>query len=642
MKQVVAFLEKYAQWLAMGVAGIFLLFVVYSFWVSPDQLKVKVGSQELLPGEVDTAIANDADKGAARLKRQMDASSDASADFKVPDFQQEFAKAMGGTGLPTAVAQVRPHVPTEGPVKETVVTKTDDKVVLPKIPAPEPVGVSSGQSLIAPPIELAEGEAPPAVDRNAALATAIQKDWATVEAKISAAQFAKVWLDTFGKANALPPEAMVTQFFLVETERQELIGPDKWSSAVQLKPLPLVRMMEFPRGADPQQNAEYKVWSEKHQVDIVEPAFYTVLHGDLWFIPSRPLKVEGPAVPVVDNQPFDPANPPTNRELTSQEKQQVYIYKQKKAQEEQKSKSDAGRSKAAAAEQERRNRPGGGGAAPRGYAPMPPILAAPPVSREGLSEDNSRRGPMRPIPGREGPSRFEGPTPGFEGRGMGEMIQGGAPTGPFDPSRLVEVRPGALPGASNDIIVWAHDDTVVPGKTYRYRMRVYIRNPLYQTVNVAKNAADEKAFAIVSDWSAWSAPANIPPTTLFQFALAKTSLKDKVVTSATVNVFKRDKGDWSMETFTVAPGDSIGWSKNNIDFTTGATLVDLRADLKDTRIIIASESGDLMTRMLHSDQNDPVFKDLTQRIKAAAAAGAGGAEGEGANPGGGGGAVPRF
>lgn len=638
MKQVVAFLEKYAQWVAMGVAGIFLLFVVYSFWVSPDQLKVKVGSQELLPGEVDTAIANDADKGAARLKRQMDASSDASADFKVPNFQQEFAKAMGGSELPTAVAQVRPHVPTEGPVKETVVAKTDDKVTLPKIPAPEPVGVSSGQSLIAPPVELAEGESPPAIDRNAALATAIQKDWATVEAKISAAQFAKVWLDTFGKSTALPPEAMLTQFFLVETERQELIGPDKWSSAVPLKPLPLVKMMEFPRGVDPQQNAEYKVWSEKHQIDIVEPAFYTVLHGDLWHIPSRPLKVEGPAV-VVDNQPFDPANPPTNRELTSQEKQQVYIYKQKKAQEEQKSKSDAGRSKAAAAEQERRNRPGGGGAAPRGYAPMPPIIAAPPVSREGLSEDNARRGPARPIPG--GPSRLEGPTPGMEGRGMGEMIQGGAPTGPFDPSRLVEIRPGALPGASNDIIVWAHDDTVVPGKTYRYRMRVYIRNPLYQTVNVAKNAADEKAFAIVSDWSAWSGPANIPPTTLFQFTLAKTSLKEKVVTSATVNVFKRDRGNWSMETFTVAPGDSIGWPKNNIDFTTGATLVDLRADLKDTRIIIANESGDLLTRMLHGDQNDPLFKDLTQRIKAAAAAT--GAEGEGVNPGGGGGgAVPRF
>lgn len=630
MQKVVEFLEKYAQWLAMGVAGVFLLFVVWSYWVSPDHLKVKVGNENLLPGEVDTTISSGP---ASNLKRQMESGATSATDFKVPDVKEAFVRAMAGDADLTRVASVltRPAVPREGPIKEEVVTKTDDKVTLPKVPAPVPTGVSSGQSLVAPPVEVAEGEAPQQVDPNVALANAIQKDWATVEARISAVEFAKVWNAAFGAAKDLPDDAKLTQFFLVEVQRQEMIGPNKWSEPVMLQPLPLVKMMDFPRNGDVQEEANYKVWSEKHQVDIIEPAFFTVLKGDPWGIPSRPAKVAGAEnVPVVaDNQPFDPASPPTNRELTPQEKQQVYIYNQKKKQEEQKQKSDTARSKAAAAEQERKNRGSGGttpgGARRMGYAPLPPILAAPPVGREGLSgEDNSRRTPARPIPMREGPSRpmFEGAPPG------GDMMQTGVPQGPFDPTRLID----AKGGAPNDIIVWAHDDKVVPGKTYRYRMRVYIRNPLYQTVNVAKNPADEKAFAIVSDWSAWSPQFTVPPTTLFQFALAKQSLKEKMVTSATVNVFKREKGDWSMETFTVAPGDSIGWAKNNIDFTTGSTLVDLRADLKDVRIVVADEQGELATRMLNHDANDVFFKDLVQRIKSSNAAAAAGATGEGGNP----------
>src|SRR5215212_5730816 len=90
MQKVVAFLEKYAEWVALGVAGLFLLFVVYSYVLSPDALRVSVGNDKLLPGEVDTHVA------AGRAK-DLQAAVDAPADIKFPlrDFTKEFEVAMG-------------------------------------------------------------------------------------------------------------------------------------------------------------------------------------------------------------------------------------------------------------------------------------------------------------------------------------------------------------------------------------------------------------------------------------------------------------------------------------------------------------------------------------------------------------------
>ena len=68
---------------------------------------------------------------------------------------------------------------------------------------------------------------------------------------------------------------------------------------------------------------------------MAEPAFFRVLKGDRWFVPSIG-GAEDPAELAADNQPFDPSNPPTNRVLTPQEQQQVYIYQRKQREDQQK------------------------------------------------------------------------------------------------------------------------------------------------------------------------------------------------------------------------------------------------------------------------------------------------------------------
>src|SRR5436305_4339798 len=74
------------------------------------------------------------------------------------------------------------------------------------------------------------------------------------------------------------------------------------------------------------------------------------------------------------------------------------------------------------------------------------------------------------------------------------------PSGEFDPRLVIpnaQPQPGAQPLSPDkqmtEVVVWAHDATVQPGKTYRYKVRYKIKNPIYHSGNVAtdKTLADK-------------------------------------------------------------------------------------------------------------------------------------------------------
>ena len=66
MQKTLDFLEQHVQWLALGLAGLVLLWVTYAYVLTP--VTIKVGSRELTPGEVDVAVKRDAaDNFAGRL-----------------------------------------------------------------------------------------------------------------------------------------------------------------------------------------------------------------------------------------------------------------------------------------------------------------------------------------------------------------------------------------------------------------------------------------------------------------------------------------------------------------------------------------------------------------------------------------------
>src|SRR5258706_13956591 len=92
MKKVVAFLEQYAEWVGLGVASLFLLWVVYGYVVSPDQLQVKVGTDTVFPEGVDPKIS---ESYVRHLQDAMEASPGELANaFKVQNFVDDFVRNM--------------------------------------------------------------------------------------------------------------------------------------------------------------------------------------------------------------------------------------------------------------------------------------------------------------------------------------------------------------------------------------------------------------------------------------------------------------------------------------------------------------------------------------------------------------------
>jgi hypothetical protein len=182
------------------------------------------------------------------------------------------------------------------------------------------------------------------------------------------------------------------------------------------------------------------------------------------------------------------------------------------------------------------------------------------------------------------------------------------PAGEFHPSEWIN---------SDAIDVWAHDDTVAPGKTYRYRARYKIKNPLYMIQNIAKDPKDSNVFALVSDWSEWSEQVSVPRLTNFFVVSRPLQGRDTV----RFDVFRWQDGIQQKESFDVGPGDAIGREMAGVDFGTGWRLVDVRPDAKgsDTVAILVNDDGEIERRSFQSDQKDALYQKLKTEADAAKA-----------------------
>ena len=207
------------------------------------------------------------------------------------------------------------------------------------------------------------------------------------------------------------------------------------------------------------------------------------------------------------------------------------------------------------------------------------------------------------------------PPPPFEdprGRGEGEPeqpqqqpdVQYPIPAGEFDPSK------------AEDIIGWAHDDSVEAGKTYRYRVTYRLKSPVWNTENMTKPAELAKTFVLVSKDGEWGQPVKVE--SLSHFWVVRPAFKGD---SAQVQVFRFSGGQLRTKVFDVSPGDAIGMPDGDVDFATGWTMVDMAADARGDRVVLLMDpNGRLHTRDFRADQNDPKFKEMQQQATAAASA----------------------
>jgi hypothetical protein len=138
------------------------------------------------------------------------------------------------------------------------------------------------------------------------------------------------------------------------------------------------------------------------------------------------------------------------------------------------------------------------------------------------------------------------------------------------------------------LLFWAHDDTVEPGKSYRYRIRLGVFNPIAGTNKFKEQDEDLKDQIVL--WSEFSEIDEVVkvPETLYFFPRDVQESAEVV----TINVARYSLGQWYSKDFAVKPGEVIGKvaelepaEKERgfvvtsvpeiIDYSTGAVLVDV-------------------------------------------------------------------
>lgn len=185
------------------------------------------------------------------------------------------------------------------------------------------------------------------------------------------------------------------------------------------------------------------------------------------------------------------------------------------------------------------------------------------------------------------------------------------------------------PERKNTVDLWSTDMTAKPGRTYKYRVRVGIVNPLWNKPKLAPDQAHlGKEFIVYGAWSEFTEPIFVEK---MQYFFVQGGGQGRV----NFSIWKFADGQWWQGDFTgIQPGDPIGGTKKvkvwdealaaevekDLDMSTGAYLVDVDANFqvpvkgsnfsRPTTRILFSDDGRIQTRRMDEDRADPKLKWL--------------------------------
>ncbi len=195
----------------------------------------------------------------------------------------------------------------------------------------------------------------------------------------------------------------------------------------------------------------------------------------------------------------------------------------------------------------------------------------------------------------------------------------------------------ARPGTSDDALVtaprfqeiWAHDLTVQPGRTYRYRLRALVYNPLFQKRRLMDDQRETyfHKLSLESQPSDWTDPIDVDPEHWF-FAVKGSERSS----TATIEVWRVFDGRPRVQEFEVTPGDTIG-GQIPIDTAEPSANLDLRVESMVVDIVrsvagagfdsdslgvlyIDLATNELHTRNIAADQASPIRARLREQAEA--------------------------
>lgn len=574
MEKVTDFLEKHVQWVVLGLAVLFLGYMAYAYVLqTPVATELQPG-QKLEPGGIAKAIAegpvqklnNDLQKPppAMPVKQYVDGFV-ASMGFATPGTEQAFGPLVASNFVGGGSV-----VLPEGQGVENVV---GDKIAKLPVPPPIPyVQVSQGRAVAKYPDP---NWKKPRNNPNVQQAMLEQDvDWVTAGATIPAEQIQAAFEKAYGTAD-VPPLVWETKMLRVDLQREEQLPSGKWSKQVNVPPLKIHRVQPFPApAANEAERLNYLDWVSRNEKLVAAPPFYDVAKGQPWYAPGAPapaLVRPAGAAPAPTATDFDPANPPKRR-LTPQEKRAVADYKR--------------------AIQQMEQNGGLEGEFDRGGVNVgPSYLLLQLAEDEVLMPETGRpAGEYGNDPNDLGVPSEEGfyePPPVETGPAMGGVA------GAFNVTNL-----------SGDVTIWAHDETATPGKTYRYRLRYHLLNPLHKTLNIAADKKVEDQLALSSGWSRWSEPVVVSEGVRFWLA-GNPSMKE-----AKFKVFVWEDGTWNGRDEKAGPGDLIPG--------TAWMVVDVRMSRGRYSVLVADATGRTGRRDPRADEIDPARIELEEQAAGAA------------------------
>lgn len=616
MQKVVDFLERYCQWVAVGIGGLFFLFALYQYLpVVSTPVKTTIGGDVVTPGEIDSRIVANV---AEPLETAMNDSSPVT--IRVPNYIEQVTNmATSAPKLPplslsmTTVRKVElPDLPWDA--TNTPEMAVQNAIVLARPPAavldPEP---TSGFAQVNPVAAPAGGAAPAPAAGNADDVT-----WVRVPFRISITQ-----IDRELRQANVPPALAKTNFVRVELIRQRQMPDGNWGPEEVIAPINASELQSIPQANNVASLLTYNDWAVQHQQEIVQPRFYQLLAGD------NPMAAPMPALPgeggqMDANAPFNPeAYLPAGSNLeglTPEQRKQVMEARRARAKQDADARRGASQGRQQGAGGERGQgggypgAPGGGRGGPPFSSPagQPSRESSPTLFGGGGGGGNPGGGapqpPRPPLPGGGGMPPM-GPSDGYPGMdgmpqgGGGEIMMPPIPNGQFVPI-----------AGTPDVFGHAFDLTAKAGATYRYRIRYSIMNPLFNA-NVAGVGPDVAGvYALVGeDTGKWTTSVTVKSNIHVYLQAVPTPGASLV----RFTIFRWENGKWNRANQAFSLGDSIGKVDGDVDYRSPYTLVDVRKDSTSDRayVLIMSDEGTVQRREFDVDESSEQYKTLKQAVE---------------------------
>ncbi|MEX0885809.1 MAG: hypothetical protein WD009_05140 [Phycisphaeraceae bacterium] len=646
----VGFFQKHVEKLVLGGAGLFL--VVVGLWVLlGNPYAVEVAGDTISPRELEQRIRD----RAQQLRRNLDANDDLEqtiAGRRIPAYAADFRDRVEAPPIRIAALAVGLNLPGLGGFGEL---PDPDPYFVPEPPVPGRITARSGYGVLG----TVEN------NRQATQLAAFIRDEQTRDIRyvsVGATFDMAAWTARLQQSapqghQALPAGWLrrVTQLAGVYLEREEYDPASQmWTNRTIIDPLPnqVAYLPHQTRAwSDAQADAIMRNIQQR-QEQIARPEFVPLGANGLWLPPTEDMR----ELTVADHEQLRDINREIERLNDVIESIEEQVRRQRDA-EERRADAQGRRDEPEPAPRggqvfllDEPNRPGG--QAPRRAPAQDPMQRRLDDVRAQLDQFQEERNELLGLDedmlAASEPEPVVAPAPGRTRRDQSEEealeayrrqaaqwqmeLETGAPprdgAGRGDRRAEPQVRAQPEPEPepeSQDVRVWAHDLSVEPGKTYRYRVVVAMFNPLFRETRLAASQFEQyhnRVGLTPSDEELasadWSDPIRIDPD--HQFFLVDGSVPEQ---RAEVEVWRLYGGAWHRREFEIEPGDVIGGHATvdvpgrgqvELDMGMEAMLVDIAAagegpggvGRRTTRVYyLDPDVGEVLTRIIEEDRDSP-------------------------------------